>query len=125
MFADSFEQGVEKHLGDIVISPGYVYRQCKRDEVNYVLFHSLDYVIFTMIYDFVQRDASVGDLYLNTDAGVSKAMSTVFDVNKRINLLLIHGILHLLGHDHEVSEDWKVMTTREDELIKRLHEMKV
>lgn len=78
-----------------------------------------------MIYDFVQRDASVGDLYLNTDAGVSKAMSTVFDVNKRINLLLIHGILHLLGHDHEVSEDWKVMTTREDELIKRLHEMKV
>ena len=47
-------------------------------------------------------------------------MSTVFDVNKRINLLLIHGILHLLGYDHEDTDDWKLMTTREEELIKRL-----
>ena len=31
------------------------------------------------------------------DAGVSKAMSTIFNLQGRMNILLVHGILHLLG----------------------------
>ena len=54
---------------------------------------------------------------LSSDAGVSKAMSTVFDVDERISLILVHGMLHLLGYDHECQTDWELMTKKEKEVI--------
>ena len=55
------------------------------------------------------------------DAGVSLAMSKLFTVEERIPLLLIHGILHLLGHDHETEEDWQLMTTRENYVMEQFY----
>ena len=46
------------------------------------------------------------------DAGVSKAMAREFDLDKRIDLLLIHSMVHLLGYDHESPEEWKEMTLK-------------
>lgn len=51
------------------------------------------------------------------DAGISRAMSSVFTLEERLPLLLIHGLLHLLGHDHEKRKDWVVMTRREEEVL--------
>lgn len=81
----------ERYLGDILISPKYIQRVIKRDQQGQVLDEH--------------------------DAGVSKAMSTVFSVQERLPLLMIHGLLHLLGYDHENDQDWKVMTAREQEVI--------
>ncbi len=53
---------------------------------------------------------------MDGDRGVSKIMSTCFDLQDRISLLLVHGMLHLLGYDHEKDEDWLVMTAREEEI---------
>lgn len=62
------------------------------------------------------------DLYDNAnDAGVSLAMSTVFDTNERILLLLVHGMIHLLGYDHENEKDWFLMTKKENEVLKKLN----
>ena len=47
-------------------------------------------------------------------------MATVFRMEDRLPLLLIHGILHLVGYEHETEEDWIRMTDKEDELIQRL-----
>ena len=47
-------------------------------------------------------------------------MATVFRMEDRLPLLLIHGILHLVGYDHESDDDWIRMTDREDELIEKL-----
>lgn len=55
------------------------------------------------------------------DAGVSLAMSKLFTVEERIPLLLIHGILHLLGYDHETEEDWQLMTTRENYVMEQFY----
>lgn len=55
------------------------------------------------------------------DAGVSLAMSKLFTVEERLPLLLIHGILHLLGHDHETDEDWQLMTTRENYVMEQFY----
>lgn len=52
------------------------------------------------------------------DAGVSLAMSMgAFTLEERIPLLLIHGIMHLFGYDHETEEDWLIMTREEDRLL--------
>jgi rRNA maturation RNase YbeY len=54
------------------------------------------------------------------DRGVSKAMSKKFSMEDRLPLLLIHGILHLVGYDHETDDDWIAMTNREDVVLSQL-----
>ena len=54
------------------------------------------------------------------DAGVSKAMAREFDLDKRIDLLLIHSMVHLLGYDHESPEEWKEMTAKEEQVLAAL-----
>jgi len=68
----------DKHLGDLVIAPSYVQKQCSRDK----------------------ELAEKGELGEDSahDRGVSLQMSTMFDVQDRMPLLLIHGMLHLLGY---------------------------
>jgi probable rRNA maturation factor len=36
-------------------------------------------------------------------------------------LLVVHGILHLLGMDHEDDQEAEVMERREQELLERFH----
>ena len=47
-------------------------------------------------------------------------MSTTFDTNQRIILLLVHGMIHLLGYDHENQKDWFQMTRKENEVLKKI-----
>jgi hypothetical protein len=60
---------------------------------------------------------------LQEDAGVSKAMATTRTLEERYPLLLIHGMLHLMGHDHESDEEWAVMTKREEEVMEKFYKM--
>ena len=54
---------------------------------------------------------------------MSQAMSHIYSLDDRVSLLLIHGALHLLGHDHETPADWALMTKREDEVIEKVRIM--
>jgi probable rRNA maturation factor len=89
-----------KHLGDIVVAPAYVHRQCEKDR------------------SYFEVDGSFDD---DEDAGVSKAMAREFDLDRRIDLLLVHSMVHLLGYDHESPEDWVEMTAKEEEVLEALY----
>lgn len=39
---------------------------------------------------------------------------------ERMRVLLVHGVCHLLGYDHEKDEDYKVMHRKETALLKLL-----
>jgi rRNA maturation RNase YbeY len=39
---------------------------------------------------------------------------------QRMNVLLVHGICHLLGYDHEKDEDYEVMKMQEDYLLEKI-----
>ena len=86
---------LEKHLGDIVIAPGYVKSACDHDRVLNMK----------------------GKLNRVKEKGCYREMGNVFTVEERIPLLLIHGLLHLLGHDHESDIQWLLMTNRELEVL--------
>lgn len=85
-------------LGDLLLSVPYVQRQCVRDE----------------------RAAEAAAASLTADRGVSGAMSRVFTVQERLPLLFVHGVLHLLGYDHETNDDYELMVRREEELLREL-----
>lgn len=67
-----------------------------------------------------EDDKDLGDLiisleYVQRDV---KKLNTTFE--KRMQILLVHGICHLLGYDHIKDADYKIMHRKELALLKKL-----
>jgi rRNA maturation RNase YbeY len=55
---------------------------------------------------------------ISTDRTAAEAAELGISYRDRFDFLLIHGILHLMGYDHETSEaDEKIMDAKTDELF--------
>jgi probable rRNA maturation factor len=94
------------NLGDMLVDVPYVMRRCQEDAEDDDDENDDD------------EDASFdGD---NVERGVSGAMATIFDPQVRVNMLLVHGMLHLVGHDHEEDDEYELMVREEERIMKEL-----
>lgn len=59
--------------------------------------------------------APLGSILINVDLAKQKALEYAHKTEEEIALLYIHGLLHLLGYDHEV--DSGQMRQKEEKLI--------
>ena len=85
-------------------------------------------------HEFFQRQGMLGDLVLCGPVAVKQAEEVGHSWKKEIDVLLVHGILHLLHFDHETGpKDAKDMSkwegkilgpTYSKSLIKRVHEVR-
>lgn len=67
----------------------------------------------------------LGDLVISEDTAQREADSAGITLDQRLSQLLVHGILHLLGYDHETGdEDEKKMTQKSIELMALLEKDK-
>ncbi|MEE9402288.1 MAG: rRNA maturation RNase YbeY [Desulfobacteria bacterium] len=63
----------------------------------------------------------LGDVVISLDTAAREAREDCISVESRFDQLLIHGILHLFGFDHEkTSEQTEEMTIKEEQLLKLL-----
>ena len=63
----------------------------------------------------------LGDVMISLEKTQTDALLYQRDSSEHLLILLIHGILHLLGYDHERSQaEGKRMTRRERYILKRL-----
>jgi len=60
---------------------------------------------------------NLGDVFLCPSEIHARAVSEKLDPGDFLFLLLAHGILHLLGYDHDSDEHALLMERREDELV--------
>mmetsp|Transcript_25446 Transcript_25446/g.35828 ORF Transcript_25446/g.35828 Transcript_25446/m.35828 type:complete len:287 (+) Transcript_25446:91-951(+) len=86
-------------LGDMMIDVPYVMRRCQEDMMDTATQKGQEVVV---------------------ERGVSGAMASIEDPVVRIHMLLIHGMLHLVGYDHIEDDDFELMVTREEELLRKL-----
>jgi pyridoxine 5-phosphate synthase len=64
----------------------------------------------------------LGDIVISVDTAEQEATGSRQTLQERLAWLLTHGLLHLLGYDHERSESEAVlMQEKENELLLRLH----
>jgi probable rRNA maturation factor len=63
--------------------------------------------------------APLGSIVISVDKVDEIASSLGHSVNQELALLFIHGMLHLMGYDHEVDNG--EMRQRESELIEQFH----
>jgi probable rRNA maturation factor len=60
----------------------------------------------------------LGEVIISYPQAVIQAAERQHPVKKEIALLIIHGILHLLGYDHDVPEAGRQMRAREAEILR-------
>jgi probable rRNA maturation factor len=60
----------------------------------------------------------LGDIMISYPTAARQAEEHHHSVEREITILLIHGILHLLGYDHDVPERETVMKGREAAILK-------
>jgi probable rRNA maturation factor len=63
----------------------------------------------------------LGDVVIDVDRAVRQAADGGWSPVQEIALLAVHGVLHLLGHDHDESEDEEAMRAIERRVIAALH----
>jgi len=63
----------------------------------------------------------LGDVVVCPAVAARNAVDHGVGVDDEIALLVVHGILHLLGMDHEVDEEAERMERREQQLLDRFH----
>ena len=60
---------------------------------------------------------TLGDVVIAPEIAEAQAEEYGHTVEQELNLLLVHGVLHLLGYDHEADTDASVMQARERALL--------
>lgn len=63
----------------------------------------------------------LGDIVISIDTAKKQAEEREINIDREAAFLFIHGLLHLLGYDHETSaEDEKEMFVLQEEILKKL-----
>jgi probable rRNA maturation factor len=64
---------------------------------------------------------SLGDLFISPSDVAGKAAEAGRDVREQMAWTVVHGLLHLAGHDHEISDDAaRAMFALEQEILKKV-----
>jgi probable rRNA maturation factor len=66
------------------------------------------------------RPYVLGDIVVNTQMVLSRALESGTDIYDEIYRILIHGSLHLLGYDHKKRYDAVKMEKKEEEIFNAL-----
>lgn len=62
-------------------------------------------------------EKNLGDLIISVQYIVKDAPFWNQTFDERLKVLLVHGICHLLGHDHETEEEYEIMHKEEKRLL--------
>ena len=114
------EQFIEQHVKNILIS-----EQCSENSTLAIVL-SNDAEIHTMNRDFRHKDKPtnvlsfpdeeegvLGDIVLSFDTLKREAKEQNKTLEHHVIHMLTHGVLHLLGHDHQEEEEAGIMEARE------------
>ena len=66
--------------------------------------------------DAEHRGALLGDVVIGIETAARQARERHRSFDEEVTRLLIHGVLHLLGHDHEEADEARRMRTEERRL---------
>jgi rRNA maturation RNase YbeY len=68
------------------------------------------------------RDPVIGDIYICPSVGRANAVARHEPVRRELTRLVVHGLLHILGHDHPEGDDRErsPMWGRQEKIVARL-----
>ena len=64
--------------------------------------------------------SSLGDVVISLETSARQAPEHGYTLHEELRLLLVHGLCHLLGHDHGEPDEAAAMRTLEEALLSQL-----
>ena len=59
----------------------------------------------------------LGDVVISVETAQRQAEAQGHDLEKELDMLLVHGLLHLVGYDHAEADEAATMFARQEELL--------
>ena len=87
-----------------------------------------DVISFAFLDDDENRDHTLhsknvvplGDIYISVDKAKEQAENYGHSLERELSFLYVHGLLHLLGYDHQNEEQEKEMFALQEEILQKL-----
>lgn len=107
---------VDKHY---IRELNYVYRGMDKptDVLSFAITETRDDEPF---YESPGDDYMLGDILICLDVAVNQATDLGHSVERELVFLTVHGMLHLLGYDHEEEGERQLMRSLEDKIMEDL-----
>jgi len=64
----------------------------------------------------------LGDIFISYPQVVRQSKKFGHSDKKEFTILLIHGLLHLFGYDHEKDKDYNKMKQKEQEILNKIYD---
>ncbi len=78
---------------------------------------SFSYVEGESKTDYEETDFAFGDIFISIDRAEKQAVEVGHNLEREIAILAIHGMLHLMGYDHNEDLETEKMREKENSLI--------
>lgn len=62
----------------------------------------------------------LGDIIISVEKAFEQAQSFAHSVDRELTFLAVHGILHLLGYDHETENEEKLMFSIQENILNEM-----
>jgi rRNA maturation RNase YbeY len=76
-----------------------------------------DYYTDIITFDYSEKDAIAGDIFISIDTVKSNSERFQTDFNEELHRVIIHGILHLCGLTDKTPKEEKMMREKENEAL--------
>ena len=71
------------------------------------------------------KEINLGEIIVSVDTAKQQAVENGHDLGKEIYYLISHGVLHLLGFDHQTQKEYNFMVEVQNSVIKELYYDKI
>ena len=79
--------------------------------------HPTDVLAFPMMEDDDEETTLLGDVVMCPEVAEENASKLQHSVSRELDTLVVHGTLHLLGYDHQTTEDRVKMDDRVRQIL--------
>ncbi|MCX7903789.1 MAG: rRNA maturation RNase YbeY [Caloramator sp.] len=78
------------------------------------------YEVYNEDLDPETKNVLLGEIILSLEKAMEQSREYEHPFRREVAFLIVHSVLHLLGYDHEVEEERKVMRQKEEEILQSL-----
>jgi probable rRNA maturation factor len=71
-------------------------------------------------YDFDKNLLLLGDIVISLETALSQAEEYGHSFEREVAFLATHGVFHLLGYDHMVGDEEKIMMDKQEAVLRKM-----
>ncbi len=71
--------------------------------------------------DYIDEEIALGDIVISMEKVLEQSEEYGHSFNRELAFLLVHGMLHLLGYDHEDETTEKEMFDKQETILKEMN----